>query len=468
MSQAVGSLLHGHRLHEKLGEGRYGSVWRAEYQGRPVALKIFTGARPRAHLKREAFAQHALGRLPGEDGRWFPRIDQVDLDAEPPYLRMELIDGTPLEDLLSNPALSLEDRLALGEKILQALSAVHRHEFVHGDLSPLNILVTVDRQVRLIDVGFGSAVEPGADIAVSTTEEDASEAGVASPLYSAPERFRLDAPGGLGRPADIFSFGKLLYRLITGEQPFVIKPVSLKFRALGAGWDDFLFRCLEEKPEARFADAGAALAEYRRIWRPALAPGEYRAECPECRAPQSIPGGWAGERFDCRGCGRRIEVLFYDDGSRYATTAMVAPGEPPPPILFLDGEAPPRARKFCVTCGGEMQVAARKCRHCGAWADEEARRLHAARPARPVAPPSLVAPALFTLLAYFVFWIPGAILNWHFLGEARRHQRETGLVPEGTAGLRVLMWLFVWLPLLALGVGSLVGLILAGVAVASA
>ena len=467
MSQtAIGDLLHGHRLHEKLGEGRYGVVWRAEFQGRPVALKVFGPGRPRADLKREAFAQHALGRLPGEDGRWFPRIEHIDLDAEPPYIRMELIDGLPLEELLANPSLSLDERLAVGERVLQAVAAVHRNDFVHGDLSPLNVLVTADRHVRLIDVGFGAAVDEAADIALSATEKDATDAGVASPLYSAPERFRLDTPGGLGRPADVFSFGKLLYRLITGEQPFVIKPVSLKFRALGATWDDFVFRCLEEKPEARFADADAALAVYRRIWRPALAPGEYRAECPECRAAQSIPGGWAGERFDCRRCAVRLEVLFYDDASRYATTATVAPGEPPPPILFLDGDAAsPRARKYCPKCGGEMRVEAKKCRHCGAWADEEARRLRDARSARPEPPPSLTAPALFTFLAYFLFWVPGAVLNWHFLGEARKAKERTGREPEGTVALRALLWVFVYMPLITLALVA--GAMLIGSAVAS-
>ena len=465
MSQAaVGDLLHGHRLHEKLGEGRYGVVWRAEFQGRPVALKVYSGGRPRAQLKREAFAQHALGRLPGEDGRWFPRIEHVDLDAEPPYIRMELIDGVPLEELLANPALSLDERLAVGERVLQAVAAVHRADFVHGDLSPLNVLVTADRQVRLIDVGFGAAADE-VDIALSATQEDSPDAGVASPLYSAPERFRLDAPGGLGRPADVFSFGKLLYRLITGEQPFVIKPVSLKFRALGTKWDDFLFRCLEEKPEARFPDADAALVEYRRVWRPALAPGEYRVECPECRAAQSIPGGWAGERFDCRRCAVRLEVLFYDDASRYATTATVAPGEPPPPILFLDADASARSRKFCLKCGGEMRVEAKKCRHCGAWADEEAGRLRDVRSTRPEPPASLSASAVFTLLAYFVFWVPGAILNWHFLGEARKAKERTGLEPAGTPALKAMIWLFVYLPLLALALASAAFLIGSAVAV---
>ncbi len=449
---APGEVVHGHRLVERIGEGHYGQVWRAEYMGQTVALKLFDGSRRAAHLRREAFAQYALGRLEGEEARFFPRVEHIDLEADPPYLRMELIDGTPLEDLLSSPAIPLEERLAVGERILEALAVVHRRDFVHGDLSPLNVLVAPDRSVRLIDVGYGALFEesPG-DIALSTTSEDRPQ-GVASPLYAAPERFRSGSLERCGKPADIFSFGKLLYRLVTGEQPFVIKPVSLKFRALGEAWDEYLFRCLEERPEARFPDAAAALAEFRRLYRPRLAPGEYRAECPECKAGRSIPGGWAGERFECRGCGRGVEVLFYDDASRYATTALVAlPADPP--ILFLDKEVVARARKFCPACGGEIRVEARKCRHCGTWVEEIARRLEQERRRhREGRPPSFHAAALIAFLGYWLFWIPGAVLNWHFLGEARRAQREHGAPPPGMAALRVLMWVFVYLPLIGLAV----------------
>lgn len=342
----TGVLLHGHRLLEKIGEGHYGEVWRAEYLGHPVALKIFSGSRRPAHIRHEAFAQYELGRLPGDEGRGFPRVEHVDLDADPPYLRMELIDGTPLEDL---PEFPLEERLAVGERILEALAVVHRRGFVHGDLSPLNVLVAPDRSVRLIDVGYGALFESAGDIAISTTGED-RPTGVASPFYSAPERFRA---GECGKPSDLFSFGKLLYRLITGEQPFVVKPVSRKFPALGRAWDDFIFRCLEERPEARYVDAEEALAEYRRMRRPEL------------------PAG-------------------------------------PPDILFLDEPA-----------------------------------------ARPPAPSFRLA-ALATLLAYAFFWVPGAILNYYFLHDARRVRRETGEKPNGMVSLEVLVWLFVRLPFIAL------------------
>ncbi|MBI3857437.1 MAG: protein kinase [Planctomycetes bacterium] len=464
---AVGGTLHGHKLLEKVGRGHYGEVWRAEYMGHEVALKIFSGDRKPAHLRREVFAQYALGRLDGAEGRWFPRVEHLDLDADPPYLRMEFIEGSPLEELISNPALSLDERLAIGEQVLRALAAVHAHDFVHGDLSPLNVLVTPSRDVRLIDVGYGALFDTARDIALSTTNDD-QPTGVASPLYSAPERFKI-AADGCGKPSDVFSFGKLLYHLITGEQPFVIKPVSLKFRALGAKWDDFVFKCLEEKPENRFADGAAALAEYRRIFRPALAAGEYRSECPECQAAQSIPGGWAGERFDCRACGRRLEVLFYDDASRYATTALLsgADAQRPPDIQILDVQTDARTKKFCPACGGEMKVEAKKCRHCGTWADEKAQELVAAAPAaRPAEPPSYLMAAMVTFVGYFFFWIPGLILNAYFLDGARRAAKETGREPAGLGVLRALLILFVYVPLALLG--ALTMLVIVGTVIARA
>lgn len=467
---AVGQVIHGHKVLERIGGGAYGEVWRAEYMGHPVALKTFTRGRRPANLRRELFAQYALGRLEGAEARWFPRVDHIDLGAEPPYMRMELIEGTPLEHLLANPTLSLEERLAVGEKVLEALAVIHAHDFMHGDLSPLNIIVTPDRSVRLIDVGYGALFEDAADITVSTSAEDAT-AGVASPLYSAPERFKNGPADGCGRPSDVFSFGKLLYRMITGEQPFVVKPVSLKFRALGARWDDFIFKCLEERPEARFADAGAALAEYRRISRFDPAPGEYRAECAECGSAQSIPGGWAGERFDCRRCARTLEVLFYDDVSRYATAAVVAPvARPqPPPILFLEEEAGPRAKKFCLGCGGEMRPEARKCRHCGAWVEDQARRVIEAARREPgpagMTMRSYVLPAVVSFLGFFLFWVPGALLTWYFLEDARRVERVSGRSPRGIWALRTMMGVLVYLPFFAAvavtGVGLLGALLLA-------
>src|SRR5258708_36571747 len=139
---------------------------------------------------------------------------------------MECIEASPLESLLANPSLALDERLSTGEKVLQALAAVHAHDFVHGDLSPLNVLVTSSRDVRLIDVGYGALFDASLDVALSTNNE-AQPAGVASPLYSPPERFKVTAVG-FGKPSDLFSVRKMVYHMISGERPLLIKPVSLQ------------------------------------------------------------------------------------------------------------------------------------------------------------------------------------------------------------------------------------------------
>jgi serine/threonine protein kinase len=397
----VSDTVAGHRLLEKLGTGANGSVWKAEYLGQTVALKLYHGT-ARSDVRREAFAAYALGRLEGDDGRFFPRIEHIELDHEPPYLRMEYVDGRPLEELMFSPTAPLEERMALGLKILEALAAVHRHGYVHGDLSPLNVLITRAGEVKLIDVGYGAIFDDSAgDLRISGGKEEQEEAfGVASPLYAAPERFKAEFLQGCGKPADVFSFGKILYSLITGDQPFVIKPVSMKFRALGSAWDDYIFRCLEEKPEARFPDALGAVEQYRKLYCPEAKKGEFRAECPKCHAKISIPGGWAGERFPCAACEAMIEVLFYDDQSRHASTALAEPPKPAAEIEFLDEDpdvlvirdekeenvdlviteapsVPPgtRARKFCPRCGQSIYVEAKKCPHCRTWVDEAARKI---------------------------------------------------------------------------------------------
>ena len=414
-------VIGGHRLIERLGGGHYGEVWKVDFMGQTFALKLLNGRRAPSEWRREVLAQYALGRLDGDDAKYFPRVEHIELDREPPYLRMEFIDGKPLEELMFSPTAPLEERMALGLRILEAVAAVHRHGYVHGDLSPLNILVTRTGEVKLIDVGYGALFDDGrgGDIKISGTPEDEESLGVASPLYAAPERFKAAFLQGCGKPSDVFSFGKILYGLITGDQPFVIKPVSMKFRALGTPWDDFVFKTLEEKPEARFADAIAACDEYRKLYKPETSKGEFRAECPKCQEKMSLPGGWAGERFPCSKCDADIEVLFYDDATKMASTGIVEEPKPVAEIEFVDdapaaakdddvmvigddgaiapkaaprarAPAPPgaeapaptpgtRARKFCPRCGQSIYLEAKKCRFCGTWVDELAKKITGTR-----------------------------------------------------------------------------------------
>ncbi len=263
-----GQVIQGQTLVEKLGEGGFGEVWKAEYYGQAVAVKFFHHRDRLEGSRRESIAQYVLGRLKHEDGgRFFPRVEHFDLEATPPYMRMEFVDGKSLNHHFTKQAqFEMGKALRVAENLLAGLVVIHDMGFVHGDLSASNVLVQPDEKVKLIDVGYGVLFQESVDLARSTAMSMGVSVGAATPLYSAPERFTPEflAPD-VGKRSDIYSFGKLLYQLLTWESPTTVKPVSRKVSTLGAAWDDFIFQCVADRPQERFADARAALAAFQEV-----------------------------------------------------------------------------------------------------------------------------------------------------------------------------------------------------------
>lgn len=410
-----GVTIEGHALVSKIGTGHYAEVWRAHYLGQPVAVKFFQGHRKIALVRREGFAQYALGHLAGDEGRFFPRVEHLSLETIPAYMRLELIEGRTLEECLKEGDLSLQKRLHLGEQILEALATVHRHGFVHGDLSPSNVFLTSQDGIKLIDVGYGQLFEEDEDLALSQ-EFDPTSSGVAAPLYAAPERFTAQF-SGCGPAADIFSFGKVFYRLMANEHPHAVKPLSRKNPALGSPWDDFLFTCLEENTQRRFPDGSHALERYRHL----------------CSGAQT------------RHTAERLECLLTDGTGNDASAAPSGdvPDLQTDGIEFLPSE---RAKKNCVWCGKTIFTEAKKCRHCGALISDASPE---GSPASPF-PKSFAGHAVLTLLGYFAFWLPGLIMNLTFLDEAKRMEQKVNIRPEGMGILQGLLWVFCYLPLAGL------------------
>jgi eukaryotic-like serine/threonine-protein kinase len=231
-----------------LGEGGMGEVWKARDTrlDRIVALK-FSKARFEERFQHEAHAVAALNH---------PHIAAL-YDVGPDYLVMEFVEGSPLRG-----PLPIGKAVAYASQILDALEAAHRKGIVHRDLKPANILVT-PQGIKLLDFGLAKR-QPLGPVGDATLTKALTEEGqiVGTLQYMAPEQLQ-------GRPADarsdIFSFGCVLYEMLTGRCAFdgpskasVIaailerEPAPL---AVDPPLERVVRTCLAKDPEDRFHNA---------------------------------------------------------------------------------------------------------------------------------------------------------------------------------------------------------------------
>jgi Tol biopolymer transport system component len=220
-------------LLEKLGQGAMGEVYRARVStlGREVALKLLprgfaSDPDRRSRFEREARTLAALnhvniatihgfeeGPLVGEQG------DGV--SPQPEYaIVMELVTGATLADRIEAGALPITEALDVARQIAAALEAAHEKGVIHRDLKPSNIVLTPAGVVKVLDFGLAKVAEAGAPGAeAQTIVADRTEAGtvLGTIAYMSPEQAR-------GQPVDkrtdIWSFGCVLYELLTGRSAF--------------------------------------------------------------------------------------------------------------------------------------------------------------------------------------------------------------------------------------------------------
>jgi Tol biopolymer transport system component len=257
------SIAH-YRVTSKLGEGGMGEVWRATDTklGRDVAIKILpesfaTDADRLARFTREAQVLASLNH---------PNIAAI-YGVEDRALVLELVEG----EAPAGP-LSVEEALPLIHQLIDALEYAHERGIVHRDLKPANLRLTPDRRLKVLDFGLAKALSSDAvaqpDAANSPTlTMRATMAGVimGTAAYMAPEQARGHA---VDKRADIWSFGAVLYELLTGRQLFAGATVSDTLAAVLTRDPDLagvpprfhrlLRLCLTRDPRQRLRDISGA------------------------------------------------------------------------------------------------------------------------------------------------------------------------------------------------------------------
>ena len=260
MALTPGTLIGHHEILQSLGAGGMGEVYRARDRklGRDVAIKVLPEAFA-ADSGRLARFQREATLLASLNHPHIAQIHGMEECESRPALVMELVDGQDLAQRLAAGALAPEEALGLAVQIAQALQAAHELGIVHRDLKPANIMVRPDGMVKVLD--FGLAKGP-AD-AEATSENSPTLTGAATQpgvilgtaAYMAPEQAKGRA---VDRRADIWSFGCVLFEMLTGRHCFRAETIT-----------ETLARVLEREPEWNRLPA-ATPAAVRRVLRRCL------------------------------------------------------------------------------------------------------------------------------------------------------------------------------------------------------
>jgi len=197
-------------LHELIGEGAMGAVWKA-YDSvirRYVALKILSGAVGRTQDARARFLREARAAGGLQHRNIVTIYDLGEADGQL-FIALELVDGRDLSELIAGQEpLTLERKLDIAIDVLQGLAYAHGRGVIHRDIKPSNVRIASDGSVKIMDFGIAR---------LQTADITGSGAIVGTPTYMAPEQI---TNGPITPATDLFAVGCLLYELLSYRKPF--------------------------------------------------------------------------------------------------------------------------------------------------------------------------------------------------------------------------------------------------------
>jgi len=260
------------RIEQELGRGGAGVVYLAHDTklDRCVAIKsvsaeLMENPKVRSRFSREARLLASLNH---------PNIATIYEELKEAegvsYLVLEYVPGQTLAERIAKTGFKLQESLSIALQIAEAVAAAHEHDVIHRDLKPRNIKITPEGKVKVLDFGLAKAVDSEAEDQESTVTDPGRVLG--TPAYMSPEQAR-------GKPidkrSDIWSFGCVLYEMLTATIPFGGETISDTLanvlqtepdwqslpESTPANIRSLVRRCLEKDPRRRLRDIGDASIE---------------------------------------------------------------------------------------------------------------------------------------------------------------------------------------------------------------
>ena len=271
---ATGTKTGPYEILSAIGAGGMGEVYRARDTrlGRDVAVKILPASFARETDRLHRFSQEAQAVAALNHPNILAVFDIGEYDSSP-YLVSELLEGESLRSALDRDPLPQRKTIEYGVQIAQGLAAAHEKGIVHRDLKPENIFITKDGRVKILDFGLAKLAPSGGsdlgpDSITHTSSHTAPGVVMGTTSYMAPEQVRGQAADAR---TDIFTFGAVLYEMLTGRRAFRRDTAAETMTAIlkedppelsddpahhvSPALDRIIRRCLEKSPEQRFQSA---------------------------------------------------------------------------------------------------------------------------------------------------------------------------------------------------------------------
>ena len=209
----IGRRIGVYQIVEEIGHGGMGEVYRAtradgQYK-KEVALKLVrVGLDTPALIDRFRHERQILASL--DHPNIARLLDGGTTEEGIPYLIMELIEGTPIDQYCDQLNLDVPQRLQLCLRVCGAVQYAHQRLVIHRDLKPSNILVTIEGIPKLLDFGIAKILDPSAG-------EETTALRPMTPEYASPEQIRGEP---ITTATDVYSLGVVFYKILTGRSPY--------------------------------------------------------------------------------------------------------------------------------------------------------------------------------------------------------------------------------------------------------